>query len=485
MKKLLALITACFIFTSSTLSTALATDTDVVDIDTIVKSMISTNSVYTNPDYGISKLSESDNYYAEKKTFNFENGDVFDMFRYTFKGTDNSTITNGFKIPGNTITVHYYDVDSSTWHKTSDVSSLPKKLLYIDTDKYHLIISAPAMYSNIVQSNTLHNYDQYELPIKIEKTDDGYYKILYTFTQNKDLFGEVWMLKSPSELLHWNNQSHTNLMRIDLTTKERFSYDGYYYKEPTNYKPYYGNNTFYRHTSNYVGASLVRYGSFPAASELGYAFTYICALNQNDNGYWQTGPQCDWLYRDFGIDGGFYDTRFNTDFGENLIYAYSHYKNPIFINALKKYGEYFISHATSNHYVTDSGGWLVQDYSQDGEHKGTHCSLNHQLAELNFLYHLFDLTGYEKYRELADRMLLGIEDTKDDWILSDGNLNYALHYDGNSNVMADYPYLTYNDLYETRRILKESFGKENSVIKELMESKLEWMKKNNITGYIK
>ncbi len=49
--------------------------------------------------------------------------------------------------------------------------------------------------------------------------------------------------------------------------------------------------------------------------------------------------------------------------------------------------------------------------------------------------------------------------------------------------MVDYPYLTYNDLFETQSIYKSIYGKENDVVKYLMDCKMEWMLANEVTGY--
>lgn len=56
-------------------------------------------------------------------------------------------------------------------------------------------------------------------------------------------------------------------------------------------------------------------------------------------------------------------------------------------------------------------------------------------------------------------MLKGVEDTKDQWVLANNNLNYALYYLANTNTMVDYPYLTYNDLKEAQELYMQSHNK--------------------------
>ena len=82
-------------------------------------------------------------------------------------------------------------------------------------------------------------------------------------------------------------------------------------------------------------------------------------------------------------------------------------------------------------------------------------------------------------------MLRAIEDTKDEWIMQDNNLRYAMYYYANTNIMEDYPYLTYNDLKHLKEKYYEVYRKDLNVAQELMEHKLKWMKANGVTGYEK
>ena len=151
-----------------------------------------------------------------------------------------------------------------------------------------------------------------------------------------------------------------------------------------------------------------------------------------------------------------------------------------------KYAEFFLEHAEKNSYVTTNGGLLVEDYGYKFEHTKTHVSLNHQLAEMNYLYKLYNITKEERYKEMADRMLKGVEDTKDQWVLANNNLNYALYYLANTNTMVDYPYLTYNDLKEAQELYMQSHNKaKNETLQYLMDCKMEWMLANGVTGYNK
>ena len=440
----------------------------------------------------------SDEVYSIKsKTFDFGSS-KFVIKRYNFNTTvpsaetatassdstlktDIERLNQSIEITGNTIELRYVQPDTNEWYMTANYENTIKQTLFIDTDTHHMIISVPGVYSNKFENSTLEYRPEYEDIITIVKTDTGY-SLNFSFPKSADMIGEIWYLESSEPLANWNDSTHFATLKQDLAIERRFSWDGYYFRTPNNYVPY-SDTMLYRHPSNYAGASFTRYGSFPASFDLGYVFTYTAMKNQNEKGYWATGPKSGWLAGDFSIGGNFYDTRFNTDFAENLLLAYKRYNNDEFLFALTKYAEYFIEHANKESYTTKNGGLLVQDYGYDMEHIDTHVSLNHQLAELNLLYKIYGVTRQEKYKDLADTMLKAIEDTQDQWVLANNNLNYAIYYVAGTNPMVDYPYLTYNDLLQTKALYKKIYGKENSVIEYLLSCKLDWMTANGVTGY--
>lgn len=431
-------------------------------------------------------FTDTENALISQRDFQFENGDYFWIKRYEFKSTNaEKSYTDNFTIPGNTIEVGYTDPLTKQWVTTTDISQpFPVTTLFLNTDSYNAVISVPAVYKNSFEAHTLQPYKELEKPLKITKSGNNY-NISYEFPQNMDSIGEIWAIQSANPLFDWNSPTMYSILKSnDLAIERRWSWDGYYFTAPSNYVPS-APNMYYRHPANYSGSSWVKYGSCLFADDMGYITTKICAKNQNPEGFWATGPKSQWLEADFNIKENFYDTRFNTDFAENLISAYKKYNEPVFLESAVKYGEFFKKHAQNHHYETKNGGWLVEDYAGTGNYKRTHVSLNHQLSEMNFLYNLYMLTKEQSYYDLAELMLKAIDDTKDEWVLPNNNLNYALMYTGTANTMVDYPYLTYNDLFETKKILTQYFNRTNETINYLMESKKIWMDANNITEYKK
>ncbi len=419
----------------------------------------------------------------------FDNGDFFWFRHYDFKTTADKPYYSSFTIPGNTIQIRYLDPETKEWVLTGNLQNkIPKTTLYITTDVYNIVISVPALYKKGTTNNTLDVLSDREVPIVITNKGDGTFLFQFQFAQDANAFGEIWALQSANTLIDFtDNVAYQKLRSHDLSKERRWSKDGYYFPTPSNYVPG-GINTLYRHPANYTGSSFARYGGSLLADDLGYIMMQTCIKNQNEEGFWATGPKSTWLEKDFGIAEEFYDTRFNSDFATALIVSYQRYYDISFLVSSIRYAEFFMQHAEKHHYdvVGPSGetGWLVQDYAaKDQTNLETHSSLNHQLAEICFLYELYKVTHEEKYNQLADKMLNGIKCTYAQWVLPDNNLNYCLFYSGEANVMVDYPYLTYNDLYLTKRLLK-GFGREEPVLQYLMDCKKLWMDQQGITGYL-
>lgn len=205
---------------------------------------------------------------------------------------------------------------------------------------------------------------------------------------------------------------------------------------------------------------------------------------QNQYGYVPTTPGSEWLQGDYGIGPGFYDTRFNTDLLELYISATRRLGKGMFEETMNRYLAFFSQVADTSHIPTETGGWLIPDYWHPDEITAPHTSLNHQASECLALYHAADLLNRKDLRALADRMLLAIVDTGSGWVMPNHNLYYSIKPDG-TYVEGDYPYLTYNDLYDLRKYLSSSERPELETLTYLMGEKLQWMQNNGVTGYEK
>ncbi len=403
---------------------------------------------------------------------NFENSDYYGSFDIVF--SNKGEYQHLFPLTGSNISIKWKDKKTGKWQKADKFPANSGQYLFvIDSSKEHYVISPIAIYS---YNNVNHT--------RVNKGYGGIYiengNIKVRYLADKGEHGDLWYISSGSELFS-GEKALKELFTHNIDGEKRWCFDGFYIRAKSNYEPYQ-RGMFFRNPANYVGVSFAKYAFSRGMEDLGYAMIMTGINNQNKYGYWQTDCIVDWLSRDYGIKEGFYDTRFNSDFAIGLIYAYKRYGNDIILKSLKRYAEYFFEYA-QNHSHKTANGILIEDYAPSN--KKVHTSLNHHLTELNFLYEYYNLTYDDKYLQLANKMLKGLDDTKNYWVMKNHNLAYAYGYNNSSNKMVDYPYLTYNDLYETKFLLERYFKATNTTIEYLMKNKKIWMDKNGITQYRK
>lgn len=262
----------------------------------------------------------------------------------------------------------------------------------------------------------------------------------------------------------------------------KWCFDGYYRTTPSTYTPT-GDHYIYRCPASYVVRSLALAAEENStAAALTLAMLETLSRNQNDAGYWTTEPESHWLSKSYGVGPGFYDTRFNTDLMEIYVYVYPRFGGEFLRETMTAYASFYLSFAEGHHQETENGGWLVEDYWHPDGSEPLHCSLNHQLAECLTAFHLADVLNRQDLRDLAQRLLTAVEDTADHWIKKNQDLYYRIQPDG-TYCGDDYPYLTYNDLYDLQAYLEETGQGRSEPLDRLMQSKQKWMDANGITAY--
>ncbi len=408
----------------------------------------------------------------------FPNGDMLWIRRYHFLSDSNAPYTAVISIPGTTLETHYRQQDG-TFITQAGVTTLPKEVIFLKTETHEMVIGPAAVYQKPTQKGVLTACPNEETPIVITKGAQEFF-ITFTFPQNSKRIGEVWGVQSAHTLYNTSAATDALFKVNNFVDNMRLSYDGYLYQTLDGYVPG-GRNVYFLHPEAYAGGGFVRQCTCPAVSHIAYYIMKRGVENQNQLGFWETAPRSQWLKSDFGIGAGFYDTRFNNGFGISLLGAYKAYGDPAFLESCLRYAAYYVNHINTKSYGTGQG-ILVSDYSQVSPHKKTHVSLNHHLNGMNFLLQLYSATGDIQYKLLAERMLRGVAETK--WLLPSGNLRYAQYYTGSYNKhMVDYPYLTYNDIIIAQQLCA-SLGIDDTCLQPLQESKLAWMRKFKVTGYI-
>ncbi|MFI3231101.1 MAG: hypothetical protein R3Y29_06100 [bacterium] len=422
----------------------------------------------------------------ENENFSFENGDFYNINRYTYSETISDKHTEKLRIMGNDITIRYINQETGEKITTKDIKELYNTTLMISTDLESYLVSVPATYDINTSYNTLLIKRDLEQPITItQNKEDGYYDLNYSFHQREDIINEFWYMRSSENYYFFNTQNTLDdFLFHDLSQNIRWSLDGYYFPTPYNYVPG-GEDRIYRHPSCLAGISIARYGNTDFAKNLGTLMVKTNIANQNELGYWETGPISLWLREDFNIKNNFYDTRFNSDFVIALIELYNKTQDDDYIQAVYRYMDFYFDFAEKNSYYTENGGMYVGDYGGKGDYEKAHTSLNHFLVEMEVIIRLYLVTGNEYYADYARTMFQAIVDTKEDWILEDGNLVYAFYYEKDTNFMIDYVYLTYNDMFNMQNLLTKNFNTRSETLDYLMESKRDWLIRNNAHDYNK
>ncbi|WP_431809799.1 hypothetical protein [Brevibacillus agri] len=360
------------------------------------------------------------------------------------------------------------------------VKTLPLAAGFVETEGRYIWLGMPIVYVDKGRG-TIEEHPELALPIQVKQSANGVV-LEIRLPIKAGYMSEMWALESREPLVPWGEQAIDQIwLALDVTQNAKWLYDGYYYKSPSTYEPT-SANAYWRIPENYVLRSFLYTGGSRAARNMGYVMLKTSLLQQEPEGYWKTLPRSLWLSEDYGIPDGFYDTRFNTGAADLMLRGCVQYAEESFCQAAQKYGAYFQRHAASNHYVVNGiqSGWLVADYaSAKNPAAQTHVSLNHQLAEINFLYSSYLQFGDPTDKDLADLMLAGVVNLGTRWLLANGDLHYAYFPDGTFG-RADYPYLTYNDLVETQRLYRLLHGTEEPTIAWLTASKLAWMQKNNV-----
>lgn len=419
----------------------------------------------------------------KKQQYTFGDGDFYWIHQITAKQTEKPyRIT--VPVKGQDVTFRYRALSESRqpyWASVNlrDVQALPPAAGFIETAGKTIWLGKPIVYVPVGRG-TIDEKRELAPPVYVKRSAYGY-ELQIDLPVRAGHVSEMWALESAEPLVVWGKESLDKIwLTLDVTDNAKWLYDGYYYKSPSTYEPY-TETSYWRIPENYVLRSFLYTGGSDAAHNMGYVMLKASLKQQEQTGYWKSLPRSQWLSGDYGIPEGFYDTRFNTGAADLMLKGCVQYQEADFCDSAQKYAAFFQQHAVGNHYVVDglTPGWLVADYASVGRDTQTHVSLNHQLAEINFLYASYMQFGNPTDKDLADIMLAGVINLGSKWILANGDLHYAYFPDG-SFGRADYPYLTYNDLLETQRLYVLLHGIEEPTITRLIESKLAWMKQNNV-----
>lgn len=486
----ISLMLVCALMTGVVLTylqRAIAQDSGAVTIDHIAQGGFAEGEIYAS---AIQTTTHAINGGTlTEKIYAFDAGDSFTFRKYDFAELEAQTgalqVADEIVLSGQSLSVRYLTKDAQSGkislERQRDLNEMPFTVLYLETSQESMMLSVPGVYEVDDQNRCVATVDKAAPTYQIESREDGYH-ISYSFTHDTAQQAQLWFYKTKGSLFTFNEDTISLLWRNDLTGKARLLMDGYYYEIPTAYIPT-GDNMYYNNAACHTGRNfLAEKGD--TFGTLAYVMLHTCIYNQNEAGYVPTAPVSVWLQQDYGIGGNFYDTRFNADYFTALVQAYQRFGDVSMLHAAERYGAFLLTHTQSHSYAAGADGLLLQDYAGADMRTPTHVSLNHQLAQIDFLLELYGSTSEAQYLALARSLLRGIENTCDEWILPDHNLVYAL-YAPSGESLTDYPYLTYNDLFETKRLLAQLGLETYRSLDTLMQEKLVWMQANGVQDYRK
>ena len=423
-------------------------------------------------------------------TYSFKNGDLYYYMKYTpwsNQAGDISLLLPFAPEQFDLRTIEYpkgLDQSSSIiklYEKQSVADNVLSSLLpgsvYIDSEDLNCFFSYTSVYEKYPYQI---REELYEKSISIPLSANGF-KISLPAGGNS--FSEQWGILSHNELVNWSDMATVDAIRVaDLSRVRKWGGDGSYYTLPVGYSPYSANG-FYRNNANHIGDKFIRStgGMF---EDFGYVTMDTLIKTQTTDGFWGTSPRSDWLYKDYKIGAGFFDTRWDTEAAFFLLKGYRRFKEPQALEAASAYANFYCNFALSHSYKTINGGILVYDYGFDAiPGIKTHVSLNHLISEMNFLLEMYITTQDQSYLDVADRILTGVRDTGSSWVNKvNGDLHYAYLVNGKYGLI-DYPTLTLNDLRYAQSLIRKVYEEEETTITKLIEAKEKYLKAHKIAYY--
>ena len=381
--------------------------------------------------------------------------------------------------------VRYFD-ENGEWHRCNITDKIPYAPCYfIDDENMHYWVYSPREYKPLNNHSVkLVSENQGGIYFMPDNNTD-YYLFCNTIGLNDNNYVDYILVASENPLFVWDKADLKveNFMKLyGLTGNGHWCFDGYYFKAAESYVPS-GDDVLYFCVDSYIIKSFNAGTRYYGCRLILPAMIDTMINHQTEEGYLPTYSFSSWLNEDYGIDAGFYDTRFNTDFWGYVLDFYNDFGGDTFYEALEKYGQFFLKHAT-RHRIATENGYFVSDYYDPNGDDLTHASLNHNIAEAQLCIRLSEFFNNPEYREVADNIVKAIEDTDDQWIMRDNNLEYAICPD-NSFDYEDYPYLTYNDLYDMQYMFERMGLERNPSFEKLMKAKKLWMDANGIKDYKK
>ena len=377
-------------------------------------------------------------------------------------------------------------IPNSTWSEPAKIVSdygLPKQALLIDGQDFSMHLNMVNVYEHLGNGVRKERFDLTP-PIQY-LADKRKQEFVVSFPQVAGTEIEQWGVIGNEGMVNWGNEEQERILLVaNLDRVRKWTQGGVQYVTPETYYPY-DPRGFWVVPAQHVGNKLLLEGDNRFSTNFALLALDAALRTQTQGGYWISSPRSTWLYGDYGIDAGFYDTRFNTDAGLFLLYGYRKFGDKVYLQGAINYGNFLIKYAQTHHFETENGGYLVYDYTHGDDINRTTetlTSLNHLITEMNFLYELYKETGQREYLDTAEKMRQAVKDTAPHWKKDDGDLWYAYLPDGTYGLQ-DYPLLTLKDLRYSQNLIQEIHSKGDTDFQYLIDIKESYLKTRGLPLY--
>lgn len=352
-----------------------------------------------------------------------------------------------------------------------DYTSNVKGIYTIGDDDYEIMVSQNFVsneqswrYSN-GKDSVLREY------VKENSTGDveiGTDEVAFELTLNTNVkrqISESWFMLSSDNLFNTKEemQSYKDYTNYHYVRSQKWlTAQGNYSKLPWAIEPYtqvgYGRNLVNQQGTYFVD-------QYPETKDRFYYnmivtdTNYLMDMKGEGDELWYTEYTSSWLKDNYGIVAPYTDTRHNENIAQFLVKAGEILEDDELTEMYNLYATFLTQQKAAGNVFETANGYYILDYYAPEQSEKTHASLNHILAELNFLLESYDLSQNEAYLNTALAIKDAVEDTGLEWINeATGDFWYQLNPGENGTYTfkdADYEYLTLEDMLYSLELFKK------------------------------
>ncbi|OCS87399.1 hypothetical protein [Caryophanon tenue] len=352
-----------------------------------------------------------------------------------------------------------------------DYTSNVKGIYTIGDDDYEIMVSQNFVsneqswrYSN-GKDSVLREY------VKENSTGDveiGTDEVAFELTLNTNVkrqISESWFMLSSDNLFNTKEemQSYKDYTNYHYVRSQKWlTAQGNYSKLPWAIEPYtqvgYGRNLVNQQGTYFVD-------QYPETKDRFYYnmivtdTNYLMDMKDEGDELWYTEYTSSWLKDNYGIVAPYTDTRHNENIAQFLVKAGEILEDDELTEMYNLYATFLTQQKAAGNVFETANGYYILDYYAPEQSEKTHASLNHILAELNFLLESYDLSQNEAYLNTALAIKDAVEDTGLEWINeATGDFWYQLNPGENGTYTfkdADYEYLTLEDMLYSLELFKK------------------------------